>query len=96
MAGRLRDAIAASVNRAERFAELPAELACKGHLHAPARLLAAMERRTSGPGPEAEGAVRTVDVANRRIVVVRPEQITGATATASDLGRQLVVCLVIG
>ena len=75
----------ASVNRAERFAELPAELAHAGHLHAPARLLAAMERHPSGRGPEPESAVRTTDVANRRIVVVRPEQTADATATACHL-----------
>lgn len=86
-AGLLRDAIAASGCRAERFAELPAELAGAGQLHAPARLLAAMERHTSGPEPDS--AVRTTDVANRRIVVVRPEQTTDATATARDLARQL-------
>jgi hypothetical protein len=88
-AGLLRDAIAAKGCRAERFAELPAELAGAGHLHAPARLLVAMERHTSGRGHDAESPVRTTDVANRRIVVVRPEQTTGATATAIDLGRQL-------
>jgi len=85
----LRDAVAAEGTRAERFAELPTELAHTGHLHAPARLLAAMERHPSGRGPELEGAVRTTDVANRRIVAVRPEQTTDATATACDLGRQL-------
>lgn len=44
----LRDVAAASGNRAERYAELPAELARPVHLHAPARLLVAMERHTSG------------------------------------------------
>jgi hypothetical protein len=47
-----------------------------------------MKRDTSGRGHDAESPVRTTDVANRRIVV-RPEQTTGATATAIDLGRQL-------
>ena len=89
VAGLLRDAIAAGGSRAQRFAELPAELAHAGHLHAPARLLAAMERRPSGLGPEPESAVRTTDVANRRIIVVRSGQTVGATATARDLGRQL-------
>jgi hypothetical protein len=89
VAGQLRDATMASVNRAERFAELPAELACAGQLHAPARLLAAMQAGPSGPGPELDGAVRPSDVANRRIVLVRPEQTTGATAAACELGRQL-------
>ena len=32
----LRDAAMASLNRAERFAELPSELADAGYLHAPA------------------------------------------------------------
>jgi hypothetical protein len=85
----LRDAVMASVNRAERFAELPAELAHAGQLHAPARILAAMESYAHGRGFETESAVRTTDVANRRIVAVRPEQTTAATATACDTGRQL-------
>jgi len=88
-AGLLRDAIAASGCRAERLEELPAELAYAGHLHAPARLLAAMERRPSGRRPEPEHAVRTTDVANRRIVAVRPEQTAGSTATACHLRWQL-------
>jgi hypothetical protein len=89
VAGLLRDATIASVNRSERFVELPSELAHAGQLHAPARMLAATEPhfRERGPGPES--AVRTTDVANRRIVVVRPEQIIGATATAGDLRRRL-------
>jgi hypothetical protein len=85
----LRDAAMASVNRAERFAELPAELTHAGQLRAPARLLAAMESHANGRGFESESAVRTTDVANRRIVVVRPEQTTAASATACGLGRQL-------
>lgn len=85
----LRDVVEASGSRAERFAELPAELSRAGHLHAPARLLAAMERHTNGPESETEGAVRTTDVANRRIVAVQPEQATAATATARHLRRQL-------
>jgi hypothetical protein len=89
VAGLLRDASMASVNRAERFAELPAELAHAGQLHAPARLLVAMERHPSGRASEPENAVRTTDVANRRIVVVRPEQTADATASACDLRRRL-------
>jgi len=85
----LRDAAMASVNRAERFAELPAELTRAGQLHAPARLLAAIERQSSGRGPRPNSAVRTTDVANRRTVLVRPEQTVDATATACHLGRQL-------
>ena len=89
VAGLLRDAVAAAGTRAERFAELPAELAHAGQLHAPARLLATMESHPRGPGPQPESAVRTTDVANRRIVAVRPEQTTAATATARHLRRQL-------
>ena len=89
VAGLLRDAVAAQGPRAERFAELPTELAHAGHLYAPARLLAAMEGRVSGRGLGSESAVRTTDVANRRIVIVRPEQTADATATARHLGRQL-------
>jgi len=85
----LRDAIAATGRCAERLAELPAELAHAGQLHAPARLLAAMECRPSGRGLEPESAVRTTDVANKRIVAVRPKQTAVATATACDLSRQL-------
>ena len=48
-----------------------------------------MERHPSGRGPEPESAVRTTDVANRRIVAVRPEQTTAVTATARHLRRQL-------
>jgi hypothetical protein len=88
-AGLLRDSIAASGSRAERLAELPSELAYAGHLRAPARLLAAVERRPSGRGLGAESALRITDVANRRIVVVRPEQTADATAAACRLGRQL-------
>jgi len=87
--GPLRDAALASGSRAERFAELPTELARAGHLHAPARLLADMERHTSGRGTESESAVRPTDVANRRIVAVQPEQTKAAIATARDLRRQL-------
>ena len=89
VAGLLHDAIAASGKRAERFAELPAELAQAGQLQAPARLLAAMESRSGGRVREPDGAVRATDVANRRIVVVRPEQTIDATVTACDLGRRL-------
>jgi hypothetical protein len=89
VAGALRDAAAASVNRAERFAELPAELAGAGQLRAPARLLAAMHADRSGPGRELDIAVRPADLANRRIVLVRPEQTAGATAAACELGRRL-------
>ena len=85
----LRDVVAASGSRAERFAELPAELARAGHLHAPARLLATMERHANGREPETESAARTTDVANRRIVAVQPQQTTAATATARHLRRQL-------
>ena len=85
----LRDAARASVNRADRFAELPIELAQAGQLHAPARLLATIEFGPSRRGLETESSVRTTDVANRRIVAVRPEQTADATATACDLGRQL-------
>ena len=85
----LRDAVAASGSRAERFADLPNELTRAGHLHAPARLLAAMERHSSRRGTATESATRTTDVANRRIVVVRPEQTADATAAACRLGRQL-------
>jgi hypothetical protein len=85
----LRDVVEASGSRAERFAELPAELARAGHLQAPARLLAAMERHANGRESETESAVRTTDVANRRIVVVQPEQTTAATATARHLRQQL-------
>jgi len=89
VAGLLRDAAMASANRAERFAELPAELAHAGQLRAPARLLVTMERRPIGRGYEPESAVRTTDIANRRIVAVRPEQTTAATATAGHLRQQL-------
>ena len=89
----LRDVVAASGSRAERFAELPAELARAGHLHAPARILVAMERQTSGRESEAESAVRTTDVANRRIIVVQPEQTTGATATARALVHRLTALI---
>lgn len=87
VAGLLRDAIAASGSRAERLAELPSELAGAGQLHAPARLLAAMECRAGGRG--LESAVRTTDIANKRIVAVQPEQTSVAAATACNLGRQL-------
>ena len=83
----LRDALMASGSRARRFAELPGELAGGGHLRAPARLLAAMQAQPAGA--ESEVGVRTSDVANRRVVVVRPGQITGATASARALQRQL-------
>jgi hypothetical protein len=89
VAGLLRDAVAASSSRAERFAELPAELAAAGYLRAPARLLAATERHRNGRGLEPENTVRTTDVANRRIVVVGPEQMAGARTTACDLGLRL-------
>jgi hypothetical protein len=85
----LRDVVAASGNRAERFAELPAELSRAGHLQAPARLLAAMERHTSGRESETESAVRATDVVNKRIVAVQPEQTTAATVTARHLRQQL-------
>jgi hypothetical protein len=85
----LRDVVQASGSRAERFAQLPTELARAGHLHAPARLLAAMERHANGRESETESAVRTTDVANKRIVVVQPEQTTAATATARHLRQQL-------
>lgn len=85
----LRDVVEASGSRAERFAELPTELSRAGHLHAPARLLVAMERQTSGREPETESAVRASDVVNKRIVAVQPEQTTGATATARHLRQQL-------
>ena len=78
----LRDVVAASGSRAERFAELPAELSRASHLHAPARILVALERQTSGRESETESAVRTTDVANRRIVVVQPEQTTAASDRA--------------
>jgi hypothetical protein len=87
--GLLSDAVVASSSRAARFAELPKELAHGGQLRAPARLLAAMEHHSSERGSDRQSAVRTTDLANRRIVVVRVEQTTGATATARDLGRQL-------
>ena len=90
VAGLLRGAAMSSLGRAERFAELPSELARAGQLHAPARLLAAMELACHQRGTEPLGAVRTRDVANRRIVQIRPEQTTGATATARSLGRQLL------
>jgi hypothetical protein len=89
VAGLLRDAVEASSRRAERFAELPGELAAAGHLRAPARLLAATQRHPNGGGSELESAVRTTDVANRRIVVVRLEQMAGARTTARDLGLRL-------
>jgi hypothetical protein len=89
VSGLLRDALAAAGTRAERFAELPSELAQAGHLHAPARLLAAMEPAFAGGGLQPDSAVRTTDVANRRILAVRPEQTTHATATAHHLGRQM-------
>jgi len=85
----LSDVVEASHSRAERFVELPTELAGAGHLVAPARLLATAERLRGGREPEFESAVRTTDVANKRIVVVRPEQTTAATETASALARQL-------
>jgi hypothetical protein len=89
VAGALRDAAMASVSRAERFAELPAELAEAGQLRAPARLLAAMQPGRNGPGHELDTAVRIADVANRRIVRVMPEQTAGARAAALALGRKL-------
>jgi len=85
----LRDVVDASGSRAERFAELPTELARGGHLHAPARLLAAIERQGRGREPEVENSVRATDVANKRIVAVQPEQTVAATATARHLRRQL-------
>lgn len=85
----LRDVVEASGSRAERFAELPNELARAGHLHAPARLLAAMERHANGRESETESAVRATDVANRRIVAVQPQQTSAATATARHLRQQL-------
>lgn len=87
--GLLRDSVAAGHHRGDRFVELPSELAHAGQLHAPARLLAAMERHTTRPGHEPVSAVRTTDVANRRIVVIRPQQTTEATATARNLVRHL-------
>jgi hypothetical protein len=89
VAGLLRDAVAASGSRAERFADLPSELTRAGHLHAPARLLASMERHPSGRGTATESGTRTTDVANRRIVAVRPEQTANAAATACHLACQL-------
>ena len=85
----LRDVVEASGGRAERLAELPAELSRAGHLHAPARLLVAMEGQTSGREPETESVVRTKDVVNKRIVAVQPEQTTAATVTARHLRHQL-------
>jgi hypothetical protein len=85
----LRDVVEASGSRAERFAELPTELSRAGHLQAPARLLAAMERHTSGRESETESAVRASDVVNKRIISVQPEQTTAATATARHLRQQL-------
>jgi hypothetical protein len=90
VAGLLRGAAMSSLGRAERFAELPSELARAGQLHAPARVLAAMELACHQRRAEPLGAVRTTDVANRRIVQIRPDQTTGATATARRLGRQLM------
>jgi hypothetical protein len=87
--GLLRDAIGAGCARAGRFAELPSELARAGQIQAPARLLAAMEPHPGRRGPELQSAPRISDVANRRIVLVRPEQTTGATTTARDLGRHM-------
>jgi hypothetical protein len=89
VAALLRDALGAGGLCAERFAELPGELARAGQLRAPARLLAAMDPHVNGVGPEVEGALRTTDVANRRIVMVRPAQTVGATATARKLGRRV-------
>ena len=85
----LRDVVEASGSRAERFAELPTELARAGHIHAPARLLSAVERHTNGRESETESALRITDVANRRIVAVQPEQTTPATAIAQHLREQL-------
>jgi len=85
----LRDVVEASGSRAERFAELPSELSRAGQLHAPARLLAVIERHASGRESETESAVRATDVVNRRIVAVQPEQTTAATATARHLRGQL-------
>jgi hypothetical protein len=87
--GQLRDALGAGVVRAERFAELPGELACAGQLRAPAQLLAAMNPSAGGAAAGLESGVRTTDVANRRIVVLRPEQTTGAAAIARQLGRRM-------
>src|SRR5664280_1066204 len=87
--GLLRDALGAGRARAGRFAELPSELARAGQIRAPARLLAAMDPHPGRRGPELDSAPRISDVANRRIVLVRPEQTAGATATAADLGRQM-------
>lgn len=89
MAGLLRDAVVAGGSRANRFEELPMQLAQRGHLRAPARLLSAMEQHSSEPRSDRQSMVRPTDLANRRIVVVGLEQTTDATATASDLGRQL-------
>jgi hypothetical protein len=52
-------------------------------------LLAATERHPNRRGPEPESAVRTTDVANRRIVVVGPEQMASSRTTACDLGLRL-------
>ena len=89
VAAQLRDAAMASVSRAQRFAELPAELAGAGQLHAPARLLAATEPGRGGHGRGPDIAVRPADVANGRIVLVRPEQVAGVTAAAAALRRRL-------
>jgi hypothetical protein len=85
----LRGAVLASANRAARFAELPAELARAGQLHAPARLLLALEMASNGRGAKNADGVRTRDVANARIVQVGPEHTTGATSAARTLGRRL-------
>lgn len=85
----LRGAVMASASRAERFAELPGELARAGQLQAPARLLLALELAGKPRGATWPGGVRIRDVANARIVQVRPEHTTSATSVARKLSLEL-------
>jgi hypothetical protein len=85
VSAQLRDALGSGSVRAERFAELPYELARAGQLRAPARLLGAMHGPSDRTVSQLEGGPRTTDVANRRIVTVLPEQTAGATKTARRL-----------
>ena len=81
----LRDALGAGSLCAERFAELPDELARAGQLRAPARLLGATGGPADRTATQLDGGPRITDVANRRIVTVLPQQTAGATKTARRL-----------
>jgi hypothetical protein len=85
VSAQLRDALGAGSVCAERFAELPHELARAGQLRAPARLLGVNGGPADRTASQLDGGPRTTDVANRRIVTVLPEQTAGATQTARRL-----------